>query len=345
MPAEDTTQYLDLATLQVIPAPDDERTPVSTARPKSRQTKRAPDTGAAATPPNRKNRKAIPAATALEGEIQPPSAEAVVDPTVRQELDQLADEIRSRYRRLRDEVFAIGSALLRAKERFPRGGFHQWVEGTVGMQPRMAQMAMQIAEAFSPQDRVAQLFPGMAHLVELARAPEEVREKAIELREAGERVTVPRLKKLRAEHAALAAATGEEAPRHDPLGPALRSLLHAHLPAVQRQILRGYDGVRHQIEGMAGRIEERAAKGNTNPYPRTWAVTLGESARRVRNLIETHTGLTAGSDDPETEGIWHRIDRSLARIEEQGTLAEAGTAPTPQVVFDALAELPRRPQA
>lgn len=282
-------------------------------------------------------------ATPLVGEIQPPAESGAAPPTP-EELEEIAADLRARYRRVQEEVLAIGSILLRAKASFPKGGFLAWVEREVGMQPRMAQMAMQVTQAFSPEDRIVRLFPGIGHLVELARAPEEVREKAVEMREAGERVTVPLLQKMRAAHAA-AARPEEEDPQRDVLGPALRPLLQAHLAPVQRKILRAYDNLRKQVANRAEEARRRLDKEATNPYPRTWAITIGESARQLRRLLETHAGVYNEADNGAGENVWHRIHRTLERLEEQGILAENGTAPPVQALFDALGELPQRPKS
>ncbi|WP_315804864.1 MULTISPECIES: DUF3102 domain-containing protein [unclassified Bradyrhizobium] len=122
-----------------------------------------------------------------------------------------SDRIRRQYT---SSIVQIGKALLGAKRYLSHGSFIVWVESEVGMPARTAQAYMRVAQwAADKSASVARLPPVILYLLSSSSTPLEITRAAIERAEAGETLSVSKLrselKRYRASNDARSNGTAE----------------------------------------------------------------------------------------------------------------------------------------
>jgi hypothetical protein len=119
------------------------------------------------------------------------NANSTVSSDANAQLRSLAIEIKSRDCKATGLAIANGRSLILAKQILEHGGFGAWVRSEAGLQLRMAQIWMKLAEFAEGRDElVAGLGTTVAYKLAAPSTPDEVRNRAIEMAARGERVTL-----------------------------------------------------------------------------------------------------------------------------------------------------------
>ena len=111
-------------------------------------------------------------------------------------LDAIAERIRTRAKRMRDEIVAIGRDLIAAKALAGHGGWLPWLEAEFGWKERAAQTFMSVAEAAAKNAKFADLNVPVSGLYLLAapKTPPAAVEAVAERSEAGEKLSLADVK-------------------------------------------------------------------------------------------------------------------------------------------------------
>jgi hypothetical protein len=131
--------------------------------------------------------------------IQPGFDYSLIKEGVVEQVRSAAERIRQKVKKTLEDVIEIGNDLLAVKEALPHGQFLPWLKAEFGWRERMAQNFMSVAERFGPKPAmIADLAiqPTAAYLLAAPSAPDEARQKAVEMAEAGEQITPKVAKKI-----------------------------------------------------------------------------------------------------------------------------------------------------
>lgn len=116
---------------------------------------------------------------------------------VRTVIEQKTAEIRGLQKRTAENIIAMGNHLITVKSLLPEGQFTSWLKMEFDWSERSAQRLMSVALAFTP-DKLAgvQIDPSALYVLSAPSTPEDVREKALDRAEAGERITHQKAQEL-----------------------------------------------------------------------------------------------------------------------------------------------------
>lgn len=130
-------------------------------------------------------------------------------------LAALTEDIKTRIRRSAQDLYFIGLSLLRAQELLPHGEFLPWIRVEFDMSQRSAYKLIAVAKAFRgkfAQDANLEISASALYLLACTDTPQEAREEALELAEAGENITPTKARKIIEKHTSVEqqmAARGE----------------------------------------------------------------------------------------------------------------------------------------
>lgn len=112
------------------------------------------------------------------------------------ELDEIAERIRTRNKRMRDEIVATGRDLIAAKALAGHGGWLPWLKREFGWQERAARNFMAVAEAVGKSAKFADLNVPVSGLYVLAapRTPARALVAVVKRSEAGEKLSLAEVK-------------------------------------------------------------------------------------------------------------------------------------------------------
>jgi len=110
-----------------------------------------------------------------------------------------AAEIHAASKRCAENIVEIGKRLAGVKDILPHGSWLPWIEAEFGWTDRTARNFIQVYE-FSKSEIISNLTPTVLYMLAAPSTPEPVREVAVELAKAGEKVTPRVVSQLKEAH-------------------------------------------------------------------------------------------------------------------------------------------------
>jgi gas vesicle protein len=123
----------------------------------------------------------------------------LLETRVAEKVRFIADRIREKVKKTLEDIIEIGNNLLDVKSALPHGQFGPWLQAEFGWGERMAQNFMSVAERFGVKSEIIAdltIEPTAAYLLAAPSVPDEVRKKAVERAESGERITATVAKEI-----------------------------------------------------------------------------------------------------------------------------------------------------
>ena len=118
-----------------------------------------------------------------------------LDERLRHEIIDERDQIHQRMRRSAEDIIAIGTSLIRVKERLPHGQWGPWLTAEFGWSNQTALNFMSVARAFPEIPNGLEFAPKALYALASGNVPQAVRFQFIEQAERGERVTYQQVRK------------------------------------------------------------------------------------------------------------------------------------------------------
>jgi hypothetical protein len=123
-------------------------------------------------------------------------------PTMAKQVRESADRLRDKVKRTIEDIIEVGNDLRAVKDALPHGQFSPWLKTEFGWGERMAENFMSVAERFGAKTEIIAdltIQPTAAYLLAAPSVLDEARQVAIELAEAGEKITTSVAKEIVAE--------------------------------------------------------------------------------------------------------------------------------------------------
>jgi len=112
-----------------------------------------------------------------------------LDTETREFVAERTTALRTRLQRAAEDIVNIGTDLLAVKERLPYGQFLDWLDAEFDMSERSAYNLMSVADKFATAASLERVAPTALYLLAASSTPAEARAEALELAEAGEKIT------------------------------------------------------------------------------------------------------------------------------------------------------------
>ena len=121
------------------------------------------------------------------------------DPATYKRLMENTLAIKRGMRDAVETIFDVGARLQEVKQVLePYGWFHEWLRGEFGMEPRMAQLFMNVSQAFEGENfsHLRQLPASAQYLLAAPSTPQEARLEAVAQVKAGKKLTYTQVKNM-----------------------------------------------------------------------------------------------------------------------------------------------------
>ncbi len=211
-----------------------------------------------------------------------------LDAETRIVVQQRTGEIRTIARRAAADIIEIGGKLNEVKDRLGHGRFGDWLKAEFGWSQDTAGRFMAVAAKFGQIPQIAEFAPSALYLLAGPSVPDAARAEAIQVVEAGERVTVARAASIVAEH------KPEPAPVYltgDELSAAVRPAMLAlaggeeHLRAVLTQINIGSPGGQGYLTKLTAALPGKARPADVLALCRAWLAELLAADRPAARAV------------------------------------------------------------